>query len=128
MDMKFSKRSISCLLVCCMVFTLLPVASPARAAEDSIEMSASVSSTATLTVQEVAKLVEDYYNRHYQSETNPGTYVIFTSEAYLDGATYTMPVRFQRANSAPTSTSNILEDFVSVDMHNGMMYANNLTV
>ena len=73
------------------------------------------------TVEEIEQMVADYYNRHYQDEAHPGTYVVFHGETTVSGNTCNMVVRFQSSSSSPTTAANILVAFVSVDMRTGVM-------
>lgn len=73
------------------------------------------------TVEEIEQMVADYYNRHYQDEAYPGTYVVFHGETTVSGNTCNMVVRFQSSSSSPTTAANVLVAFVSVDMRTGVM-------
>lgn len=81
----------------------------------------SINTNARYTVEQVEQLTAQYYNEHCVSQSNPGTYVVFSSETITEGAFCTVVVRFQGDNA---TAANIFVADVRVDRNTGEMFVN----
>lgn len=73
------------------------------------------------TVEEIEKMVADYFNATYQDPSNPSKYVVFHEETSVSGNKCTVVVRFQSSSDSPNTPANVLFTDVSVNMDSGIM-------
>lgn len=73
------------------------------------------------TVKEIEQLVADYYNENMSDDEYPGegTYVVFSSETYINDSMCSVVVRFQGTNA---TAANIFIADVTIDMSTGEMF------
>ena len=75
----------------------------------------------TYSVEEIERMVADYFNSNYQDAINPGKYVVFHGETSVTGNKCSIVVRFQSSSNSPNTAANVLFAYVSVNMETGVM-------
>jgi len=73
------------------------------------------------TVEEIEKMIADYYNQNYYSNENPGKYVVFHADTYVKDNNCNTVVRFQSSIDSPDVPANVVVAFVAVNMITGKM-------
>lgn len=79
------------------------------------------------TADEIAALVENYYNTHYQNEDYPGTYVVFRGEISVYADKYVLFVRFQADYGDINTPANVLVADVTYYRQTGVAIASDYT-